>query len=220
MTASPEIKIVVFDWGNVILKIVSSWEEACKRANLPFRPEVSSPTSKSRRQELAKLHQLGHIQSPDFFEKISNSIKGLYSPQEFQIVHDAWLISEFAGISQLIDDIHANNKATTGLLSNTNAAHWQRHLGTPQNPADFPTVAKLRHKHASHLMGLAKPEIEIYKAFETLSGFKPANILFFDDLEENIKMAQSRGWTTIHIAAPVDDTTAQIRHALQDHAVL
>ena len=220
MSIAPEIKIVVFDWGNVILKIVSSWEEACKRADLPFHPQVSSPTSKARRQELAKLHQLGHIQSSDFFEKISHSIDGLYSPQEFQTVHDAWLIAEFTGISQLIDDIHANDKATTGLLSNTNAAHWQRHLGTPHTPANFPTVAKLRHKHASHLIGLAKPNIEICKIFETFSGFKPAHILFFDDLEENIIMARSRGWTAIQVSCPIDDTTAQIRRALQDHCVL
>ncbi len=215
-----EIKIVVFDWGNVILKIVSSWEEACTRANLPFRPEVSSPTSKARRQELAKLHQLGHLHSPDFFEKISHSINGLYSPQEFQTVHDAWLISEFAGISQLIDDIHANDKATTGLLSNTNAAHWQRHLGTPQKPADFPTVAKLRHKHASHLMGLAKPEIEIYKAFETLSGFKPANILFFDDLQENIAAAKTCDWNAIQVDCYSGDTVRQMRETLRFYSVL
>ena len=220
MTASSEIRIAVFDWGNVILKIVSSWEEACGRANLPIRGDITSPESKRRRQELAKLHQLGQIESAEFFEKISHAIDGIYSPEEFRAVHNAWLIEEFSGVSQLIDDIHAAGKATTGLLSNTTDAHWQRQIGMHNRAADFPIVSKLRHKHASHLMGLAKPDLEIYKSFEHHTGFKPANILFFDDLQENILAAKACGWNAVRVDCMSGDTAKQMRTALENFGAL
>ena len=214
-----DIGIVVFDWGGVILKIVRSFEEACARANLPVRGDFTSPGAKERRKEIQHQFQIGTISSREFFEGIAASSLGAYSAAEFEAIHHAWLIEEYPGVSQLVDDIHAAGKVTTGLLSNTNEGHWLRHVPTRERLADFPTVGKLRHKHASHLMGLAKPHAEIHRAFEKASGFSAREILFFDDLEENIATARACGWNTLQIDH-TGDTAQQMRAHLRGLGVV
>ena len=219
MSVTPDIGIVVFDWGGVILRIVRSFEEACARAGIPVRGDVVSQEAKERRKQVQHQFQVGLISPREFFDGVAASTMGAYTAAEFEAIHHAWLIEEYAGVGKLVDDIHAARKATTGLLSNTNEGHWLRHVPTRERRADFPTVGKLRHKHASHLMGLAKPHAEIHRAFEKASGFSPHEILFFDDLEENIATARACGWNTLQIDY-TGDTAQQMRVHLRSCGVL
>lgn len=212
-------KIVVFDWGGVILRIVRSFEEACQRISLPVYPEVAAPHLSQKRAALAQEFQKGTMSETDFYAQVAKHTAGRYTADDFQRIHDAWLIAEYPGVAQLIHDIHAASVATTGLLSNTNHRHWVRHLPRDGTPGDFPTIGLLRHKHASHLMGLAKPDIAIYRRFEELSGFKRSDILFFDDLPENIHAAHNAGWHAVQVDHRAD-TAAQMRMELLKRQVL
>jgi putative hydrolase of the HAD superfamily len=212
-------RIVVFDWGGVILRIVRSFEEACQRISLPVYPEVTAPHLSQKRAALAHEFQKGTMSEADFYAEVAKHTAGRYTSEDFQRIHDAWLISEYPGVSQLIHDIHAAGVATTGLLSNTNHRHWMRHLPRGDSPGDFPTIGLLRHKHASHLMGLAKPDDAIYRRFEELSGFQGSQILFFDDLAENVAAARQVGWQSVQIDH-AGDTAKQMRTELLNRQVV
>lgn len=212
-------RIVVFDWGGVILRIVRSFEEACERAGLPVYAEAGEKILRQKRAALAHEFQKGAMSEEAFYAEVARYTGGKYSSQDFQNIHDAWLIAEYPGVAALIGDIHQAGRATTGLLSNTNHRHWVRHLPRGAVAGDFPTIGLLRHKHASHLMGLAKPDEAIYRRFEELSGFAGPDVLFFDDLAENVDAARSAGW----IAVQVDhtgDTARQMRQELVSRGVL
>lgn len=45
-------------------------------------------------------------------------------------------------------------------------------------------------------LGSRKPDEKNYEKVEKISKFKPENILFIDDLKENVDVAQKRGWNT------------------------
>ena len=45
-------------------------------------------------------------------------------------------------------------------------------------------------------MGVIKPDVKIYEMVEADCGVSPDRLLFTDDRQDNIKMAQSRGWQT------------------------
>ncbi|MBU6413065.1 MAG: HAD family phosphatase [Planctomycetes bacterium] len=212
-------KIVVFDWGGVILRIVRSFEEGCQRAGLPVHAEAGAQTLRDLRSALAQEFQKGTITEDEFYAEVAKLTAGKYSAKEFQLIHDAWLIAEYPGVAQLIHDIHGAGVATTGLLSNTNHRHWMRHLPRDGTPGDFPTIGLLRHKHASHLMGLAKPDLAIFRRFEDLSGFQRSDILFFDDLSENVEAARQIGWHAIQIDHQ-GDTASQMRAELLKRQVL
>jgi putative hydrolase of the HAD superfamily len=219
MPPSPPIRLVCFDWGGVIIRICRSWDEGCAAAGIPVRGDVASPECRARRKVLSNDYQLGKFDDATFLARLSETTGGLYTPEEIARVHDAWLIAEYPGVADLVDRLTRLTHVQTGVLSNTNARHWARHTPRSDNAAaDFPTIAKLRYRHASHLLGLGKPDPAIYHEYARLTGFAPAEILFFDDLEENVQAARGAGWQCEQIDH-TGDTAAQIDAHLRSHQV-
>jgi len=213
------VGLVVFDWGGVILRHCRSWEEGCAAAGLRHFAEIERAELKVARRELHDLFQRGKVDPETFLDRLGGLSGGLYSGDELRLLHERWLLTEYAGIGPLIDLIHGAG-VETGLLSNTNHLHWVRHLGKDEGGTeDFPTVRRLKHRHASHLMGLAKPDPAIYAEFERLTGFRGAEILFFDDLPDNCAAAAATGWRTV-LVDHTRETAGQIRLALEAHGVL
>jgi len=208
------IQLVVFDLGGVIVRICRSWPEACERAGVPVREGWDDPTLRAARRELNKRHQEGRIDCETFFEGLAATAPGLYSTDEVRRIHDAWTLDEYAGAGALIRRLHEAGVAT-GVLSNTNHAHWRR-LAPPAHveASEYPTPRMVTHLYASHLMGMSKPDETIYKEFARRTGFDPGRIVFFDDLEENVIAAQRAGWNAVQVDH-AGDTVAQMVRALE-----
>lgn len=202
-------RIIVFDLGGVVVRICRSWQEATGVAGLPFHGDIMSPELLTHRKTLVKQYEVASISDEEFFEAVSRSMNGLYEPHHVQCVHDLWITGEYPGVATLIDDLHALG-LDTGVLSNTNAWHWRQMTSGPHGEAKFPTPQKVRHLHASHLLGLVKPEEAIFRAFESRSGYAPSQIIYFDDLAENVAAAQAAGWDALQIDH-AGDTAAQMR---------
>jgi FMN phosphatase YigB (HAD superfamily) len=142
----------------------------------------------------------------------------LYSPEEIRRIHDSWLLHEYFGVAAVVESLHRAGTIETALLSNTNHAHWKRQApecGLPH----FPTAGTLRYRLASHLERCAKPGEAFYRLLEQRTGARGCEILFFDDLEENIRTARSLGWRAEKIDH-LGDTAEQIRICLARHSVL
>lgn len=58
-------------------------------------------------------------------------------------------------------------------------------------------IDKFDYRFFSFNLEVQKPNIRIYKNVEMITGAKPDNILFIDDLRRNIRMAESYGWNTL-----------------------
>ncbi|MFN7020332.1 MAG: HAD family hydrolase [Phycisphaerales bacterium] len=218
MSSRPSL--IVFDLGGVLVRICRGWAEACAAAGLPVRAESDSFSASGARHEWAARHGRGEISSPDFFARVAESTGGLYTPDEVRRIHDAWLIDEYPGVLDLLNDLRSAGLAT-GVLSNTNHAHWVR-LTPPGlgGTGEFAAAGMVDHPHASHLLGLLKPGEQIYREFERRVGYdgRGHEILFFDDLEENVAAAQSCGWRSEHIDH-TGDTASQMRARLADHGL-
>jgi putative hydrolase of the HAD superfamily len=205
------IRLVCFDLGGVLIRICRSWREGCLAAGLPLRLEsIEDPSSANGRKEISRLYQTGRMSTDQYWQELSASTDNLYTPHEIERIHYAWLLSEYEGVSDVIDAIHAAN-IKTACLSNTNHAHWVR-------MDEFPAVMKLHHRHASHELGLAKPDAAIYREFERLTNSRREEILFFDDLPENVETAKSIGWQCVQID-PNTRTDTQILAALRKNGV-
>lgn len=211
-------RVVCFDWGGVLLRICRSWAEGCKAAGLEVRGEVQAPELVTKRRAISEQFQIGQLSVDEYGAAMSRAMGGVYSPQEVVRVHDAWLIEEYPGVDRVVAELHDTPGVRTALLSNTNALHWERHLPT-RGLRPFPIAGSLHHPHASHLMGCAKPGLEIYRQFEGLVGARAESIIFFDDLPENISTAASLGWRAVQVDHE-GDTAKQIRAALVAAGVL
>jgi putative hydrolase of the HAD superfamily len=211
-------RTVVFDLGGVVVRICRSWQEACAQANVPWHPRMGEAELMAARKPIAHAYELGELDDDAFYEAISRSCQGLYTPSQVRDVHLAWIIDEYAGVRELIDELHARN-ISTGVLSNTNASHWRQLTTGPHGPAKFATCQRPRHVHASHLLRLAKPDARIYHAFCQRASVAPRDVIFFDDLEANVQAAQAAGWTSVRIDHQ-GDTAEQMTRALGELGVI
>lgn len=218
---SERVTLVVFDLGGVVVRICRSWEEACRAAGVEHRAGIDTPGLQARRREVVKRYERGLIGCDEFFELVAGAMGGCYGSAEVRRVHDAWLLGEYEGVSGLVDDLHGAG-IETGVLSNTNHAHWERMAGrVVESRHSYPTPWRTKHCHASHLLGLAKPDRAIYDAFARLTGRggeRAGEILFFDDLEENVGAARAAGWRSERVDY-AGDTAAQMRAYLAQHGV-
>ena len=212
-------RLVAFDWGGVILRHCRSWSEGCAAAGLPHYDDIHTPEQIAARKNLHADFQRGICSPDEFLSRLATHAQGRYSVDELRQLHDRWLLDEYAGVGTLIDALHAAG-VETALLSNTNHLHWIRHLPIEEGgTGDYPTARKLMHRHASHLLGHAKPDAEIYAAFEAATGFAGPEILFFDDLAENCEAAAAFGWHTCRVDHTTE-TAPQITAALRAHRIL
>ncbi len=217
------VKIVVFDLGGVVVRICRSLKEAGERCGIAVRDEDITPERRAERRAIHAEYERGRIGCEEFFVAIARTTGGKYTPEQFRAMHMSWIIDEYAGVSELIDDLHGAG-IQTGVLSNTNASHWGQMQGLATDGRvvvpKFPTTTKPMHRHASHLFGLAKPEVAIYQEFARRTGSAPGEIVFFDDLPENVAAARGAGWTS-HVVDHMGDTAGQMREYLRaEHGIV
>lgn len=231
MSSDPSpVRVVVFDLGGVVVRICKSFDEAARRAGVPVAPEsLLDQASKSQRAAIHREYEQGRLSCEDFFQRIAATTNGVYTPEQFRLIHESWIIEEYPGIHDLIDALHAKG-LQTGALSNTNASHWAQmsrlsdaaRAGAADRSVDqarFDAPARLLHRHASHLLGHAKPDPAIYGSFMRLTGFKPGEIVFFDDLVANVDAARAAGWHAYRVD-PEADPPLQIRRYLRiEHGI-
>src|SRR5688572_13177648 len=212
------IRTVCFDLGGVVVRICHSFVEAAAAARLPSLddPRLAEPDAIARRREAILAHQVGAFDMAEYCQRMSVAVAGLYQPDEVRALHAAWLLGEYSGVLELMTDLSGRPDLRLACLSNTNDGHWQQMLGSPQT---FPSIARLHVQLASHLLRLAKPERAIYDAALATFGCSPSEVLFFDDLVENIAAARDAGWKAERVD-PKGDTAAQMRAYLGTHGVL
>lgn len=203
------VRLVCFDLGGVLVRICRDWAQGCAAAGVDVRRTPDDP----QRLHLAitNEHQRGALDMAGFAQQLARTLGGVYTPEEVERIHCAWLCGEYEGVDRVIERIHGAG-VETACLSNTNAAHWE-------SLVRYPSLRLLRHLHASHLLGLVKPDGACYAAFEAATGRAPGEILFFEDTAENAEAAVRRGWRAV-VVDPLRETAPQIERALVEHGVL
>jgi len=206
-----ERMVVCFDLGGVVVRICRSFREGCLAAGVPLRRDLDREVDRRALAALVHRHQRGALATGDFHREMSVLLGGQHTPEELARMHEAWILGEYEGVADLIDEVHAAG-IDTACLSNTNDAHWAAMRG-------LRAFDSIRHRHASHEIGLCKPDPAIFRAFESRTGFDPSGIIFFDDLIENVMAAGAAGWRA-ELVDPDRPTAPQIEAALVRHGVL
>jgi putative hydrolase of the HAD superfamily len=208
------IRTICFDLGGVLIRLRKNWVDACRAAGLEIRGDSASDRAEDARTQTMAPYVLGRISHDEWADKTSRALGGLYSPEELTRIHDAWILDEYAGVADIIADLHARGVATA-CLSNTNQAHWERIT----RASEYPGIARLGSLYASHLLGCGKPDEAMYRAFERATGADGGEVLFFDDMTVNVDAARAFGWNAERID-PSAETAVQMRHHLVEYGVL
>jgi putative hydrolase of the HAD superfamily len=200
------IRVVCFDIGGVLVRIHHDLGAVAHSLGIAIRPGTErTPLA----NPIVDAYQAARISYDEFLARLADHFA--ISREDAERIHHGVPIAPYEGTLERIQELEEAGIAT-GCLSNTNAEHWARLI----DPSQFPNVARLQTKVASHLVGLNKPEPEIYRAFEAMAG--ESEILFFDDSEVNVRGARAVGWNAERID-PDQDPARQIREHLNAYGV-
>lgn len=217
-----QIQLVIFDLGRVLLRIADDWDHAARLADLPdlagLTGDLSTKAARGSHHPLAEVFdhfETGKFSVVEFFATAAKLAK--VRPDEVRRVTEAVLIEAFPGAFALLDRL-ALLPVKTACLSNTNAHHWQL-FSDRAHPAYLP-LEMFDFPLGSQIIGLAKPDPAIYRYVEDGTGIAPRNILFFDDLPENIEAARRRGWNAELVSRDTDNPIPAVTAKLVDYGVL
>ncbi len=186
LTERDTIQLLAFDMGHVFVDF--EWDEVCRGFC-----SRSGATAEKFAELLLHLGSLGYekgsIATDDFLQELNQGLSADISKTEFR---DLWTAT-FRTNERMIELFHnlLSKDYTLYLLSNTNDVHFSF------IESNF-NISRHFHKLIlSYEIGSMKPEEEIYREVFRLSGRKPSECLFVDDLEANVKAAEGLGMNTI-----------------------
>ena len=129
--------------------------------------------------------ETGLIDSDQFVNDLRAEFELTIEPEQFIAEFTSWPTGLYPGTRELLLQLAPHY--TLACLTNTNALHWPR-------VCDEMELKPLFAAHfASHLIGLLKPDREVFQHVVHELGYAPERILFLDDNRLNVESARSIG---------------------------
>lgn len=185
----PEIDLVCFDLGRVLIRICDNWQHACRVAGVPVPEYPLAAAERAQLHQKVAEYESGRLDVQGFSTCASSHLK--LTPEQMAAASAAYLMEPFAGAVELLDELH-QRRIRTACLSNTIDTHWQMVLN--ESGPFYSLMSRLQHRFASHLLGARKPDARVYEHVERETGTPGERIVFFDDMIENVEAARARGW--------------------------
>ncbi len=192
------VKNLIFDLGNVIidLDINRTWQHLEHWLGDDYQNTLKAINPES---DIFIDFEIGKITEQHFLQTLRNATE---TPLSFLTLKDAWN-AMLLSINPARFDMLARlkEKYRVFILSNINETHHAWVDGYLQTVHGFDISAldtRFSHRaYYSHLMGLRKPNANIYEFVLEKEGLIATETLFIDDNADNIKGAQSVGLQTI-----------------------
>jgi putative hydrolase of the HAD superfamily len=195
---------LLFDLGRVVLDIdfnrtLDCWARhaGCEPARLGQR---------FPRDELYLRHEKGEVSDAVFFAGLRSSLGIELSDPQFMEGWNATFVGVMPGIQQLL--ARAGRRLPLYAFSNTNAPHVAYFSGEYAE-----VLGHFREIFLSSTIGLRKPDAEAYDHVVQAIGVAAERIVFFDDLEENIRGARAYGLKAVLVTS--SDDVARALEALE-----
>lgn len=187
-------KIVVFDLGDVILKL--DWKKPLQLMGLDyiqaghvFKSLLTGPDG------IYDRYERGQLSDSEFFDAFKKHFGLKMSIPEIKSAWVQLVVGPVQGIDPMFAKIpsHYDKYALTNISENV-----YRHLKLDSTEPLYPILSKFRKIYSSFEMQLRKPQREIYEklVFELQTnhpGIVPSDILFIDDRLENVEGARTLG---------------------------
>ena len=206
MTRSTQIKAVLFDLGGVVLEIDFG------RALTHWQAHSLLPPQRLHQTFEADLpyqrHEIGEMGAADYFRHLREKLQLRCGDDAILEGWNAIFTGEIAETLHLIDALPP--EVPRYALSNTNAAHLAH-----MERAHPEVLARFGRVFVSHEIGHRKPGPEAFAHVVQAIGVPAGEILFFDDLSENVQAAQAFGLQAVQVRGPAD-----VRDALQRFGLL
>ena len=204
MTGSSQFEIILFDLGGVLVEL-SGVDRMLELCNHAF--SVDELWSRWLTSEGVRRFETGRASAEEFgaamLAEFGLPIEAAQFLEEFTI----WPKGVFPGSFELLQQLAASHRLAC--LSNTNALHW------PRVCDEMGLAHYFEFTFASHLVGMLKPDLEMFQHVVEQLGVPPERILFLDDNQLNVASAQVAGMVARRVAG-----LGEVRIALAELGVI
>lgn len=198
-----KITRVLFDLGNVLAYIDfgAFWKSLGYLEQRDVQPYKQGYTSWTVRYE----H--GYISTGEYLQGLQSVFNGRCTPAQLTEAFGNIILEPVEGMEEIVEKVRHTSNA--GLVSNTNEIHYAVSV------SKLPALKMLSRHYLSFQLHTMKPASEFYRAILEDQPVAPSEILFIDDLAENIDGARAAGMQGLKFEQP-----AQIEARLRDLGVL
>jgi HAD superfamily hydrolase (TIGR01509 family) len=198
-------KIVVFDLGKVLVDF--DYSIAARKIAARSTMPLDGIYNFIGNSDITIKYEVGLVTRREFFEQTRPVIGFRGTFEEF----GEYFADIFTAIPPMIE-LHSQLRRRgipTCIFSNTND------LAVEHVRRNFPFFRNFDGYIFSYEVGVMKPDAKIYEALEQLTGRTGAEILYLDDLLENVAAGAARGWRTI-----LHETPEKTRAAMENAGLL
>ncbi|TVR78436.1 MAG: HAD family phosphatase [Chitinophagaceae bacterium] len=190
------IKNIIFDYGEVIVNVDP---DKTIKALEALADKETLTQGVSLNQTFFHEFERGQITAADFRSNLKALLNCKSTDEELDDAWNAMLEDLPEENLQMLTDV--KTKYRSFLLSNTNELHLaslEKYLLKTYN---FPDLAGfLEKEYYSHLIGMRKPDMEIFNFVLTENKLSAAETLFLDDNPANIEAAKKLGIHTEQVS--------------------
>lgn len=174
-------KVVLFDLGNVLVDFrpVSFWNMLGLRNDADRKPYEAGVEKAGAKFESGLIH------TGQFLEELESVFEKEFGVKELQTAVASVLTDPVEGMESVVRE--AARTALVGLVSNTNEFHYAYCLSA------IPALKLLPKHYLSYKLGVMKPDALFYRKVIEDQNLDPSEMLFIDDVEENIRAAEKAG---------------------------
>lgn len=193
-----ELKNIIFDLGGVLLDIdYSKTEKAFQQLGFEH---FKNMYSQYKANEIFEKLETGHISDQAFYAELIREANGTINQQQIDEAWNAMLLHFRISSLDYLKELSKHYQLY--LLSNTNYIHQQAFQKifisqTCQTSLDD----YFTHAYYSHIVGLRKPDTDIFEFVLKDAGLNAAESIFIDDSFNNIDTAKKMGFMT-HLLLP------------------
>ena len=183
-----DVEAIVFDLGGVLVEIDirRAWQRWAAAAGRP----VETISSRWKQDAAYWAHERGELDDRGFFSHLRKTLQ-----LDIEEAENAVLGEPLPGVEPLVRRLAA--RYPLYVFSNTNPAHIAHFTPRYQRLLD-----SFRKVVTSCEIGARKPEPEAFRRLLKLVGAK--QVLFFDDLEENVAGARAAGLRAHRVSSPAE----------------
>ncbi len=200
--AASDIAAVLFDMGGVIVELAPLVE----LLGLDVPADVFWPAW--LQSPIVRAFERGDIDPTEFGAGLVAELDLPITPEELVDRFQGFVRGLFPGAASLVESLRG--RVITGVLSNTNALHWD-------HQSDGPVIRTLFDRnYLSFQLGLLKPDRSLFDFVLADLGLPGDRVLFLDDNQINVDGGTAAGLRAELVRGPDEAAAALVEYGLID----
>ena len=176
------VKVILFDLGRVLMHIDF---EAFPNALGLMTNEDRSQFDQAKIQINIREYETGRMSTDEFIDSLFEIFRRKFPKKKILDAFNMIIVSDNEEIIPLVEKMRTQYRIA--VLSNTCECHWEEVMRVSSLIKFFP------HLYTSFQFGVMKPDKVIYEKVCAAMNVNPNDVVFIDDLKENVDGAIKAG---------------------------